>query len=212
MEALLQSQRLAVDREKSERTERKRQRKHERKKDRKQRRHVSSDSESDDERLPLLQSEPWHVMQFQLIDRVNSYGLAAPDSATLCGLAPAGAPTVTDMTDFERLIDYVRKIFYYSRVAHRAPPAGSHQSRSLATRHSLALLPRRVLTETVRMTGTAGLCLHRRPDDASRIRLELQNFGRGACDVARPGGHGAHTTRRALRAHTHVAVKRLVNR
>eukprot|EP00966_Prymnesium_polylepis_P244106 5645462-Prymnesium_polylepis.1 len=130
-------------------------------------------------------------MQFQLIDRVNSYGLAAPDSATLCGLAPAGAPT------------------YYSRVAHRAPPAGSHQSRSLATRHSLALLPRRVLTETVRMTGTAGLCLHRRPDDASRIRLELQNFGRGACDVARPGGHGAHTTRRALRAHTHVAVKRL---
>ena len=55
--------------------------KHDRKHDK--RRHRDSDSESGAEEQPpppQIQVEPWHGMQFELIDRINDYGLRL----TLC--------------------------------------------------------------------------------------------------------------------------------
>ena len=72
-------------------------------------------SDSDDEERPLrppqVQAEPWHCMQFELIDGVNDYGQHEPDSRVLRGLAPTSAPNVYDMSDFTRLVSYARETF-----------------------------------------------------------------------------------------------------
>ena len=72
-------------------------------------------SDSDDEERPLrppqVQAEPWHCMQFELIDGVNDYGQHEPDSRVLRGLALTSAPNVYDMSDFTRLVSYARETF-----------------------------------------------------------------------------------------------------
>ena len=95
-----------------------RHKKHKKKHDRKHdhnhgKRHRDSDSEGEEQPAPPLpvQVEPWHGMQFNLIDCISDYGVAAPDSCTLRGLARASAPNNFDMSDFARLLGYVRDTF-----------------------------------------------------------------------------------------------------
>ena len=90
----------------------KRARKHEGKHEK--RRHHASDSESgaeDQPPPPQIQVEPWHGMQFALIDGLGDYGTEAPGSRVIRGLAPAIAPNSFDMSDFVRLMGYVRNTF-----------------------------------------------------------------------------------------------------
>ena len=82
--------------------------KHERKhkSDKRGRDDHNSDASEDEEQPPLppqVHAEPWHCMQFALIDGINGYGEDTPDSRVLRGLAPSSAPGVVDMSNYTHL-------------------------------------------------------------------------------------------------------------
>ena len=143
---------------------------------REKRRDHDSDSEGE-EQLPTLQAEPWHGMQFELIDRISGYGTAAPDSLTLRGLAPVSAPGATDMSDFVRLVSYLRTTF----ELHAEIPVVLCVSVRGSLGLGLASQPRLSLTQSC-VCRVAGPLSHCGPDDAPRVPHELPN-GRPRCGV-----------------------------
>ena len=88
----------------------------------KEKRRHSSSSE-DEEQAPLLphplplQVEPWHSMQFQLIDCINPYHNGEPDSSQLRGQARSTSADCVDMSNFDRLMAYLRKTFELDEIS-----------------------------------------------------------------------------------------------
>ena len=85
----------------------------ERKRDRKKhkkRHHDSDGSSSEGEVQAEAPPPPWHRMAFDLVDGINGYGGATPDSRTLLGMASDGSAAV-DMSEYTRLVDYLRETF-----------------------------------------------------------------------------------------------------
>ena len=90
---------------KEKRAESKRKRKMHQKRD-----HDSDDSSSEGEVQAEAPPPPWHRMAFDLVDGINGYGGATPDSRTLLGMASDGSAAV-DMSEYTRLVDYLRDTF-----------------------------------------------------------------------------------------------------
>ena len=69
----------------------------ERKRNRKKhkRDHDSDGSSSEGEVQAEAPPRPWHRMAFDLVDGINGYGGATPDSRTLLGVALDGRPRLT---------------------------------------------------------------------------------------------------------------------
>ena len=76
----------------------------------KKRHHDSDGSSSEGGVQAEAPTWPWHRMAFDLVDGINGYGGATPDSRTLLGMASDGSAAV-DMSEYTRLVDYLRETF-----------------------------------------------------------------------------------------------------
>jgi hypothetical protein len=164
-------------------------RKHDRKRDKRRHHDSESDLGSGAEEQPppsQLQLEPWHGMQFELVDGIGDYGMEAPASRCIRGLAPAIAPNSFDMSDFVRLMGYVRNTFDLDPELSIELVASVRGRLARARPRSLANCS--LSEQGVLGTGT---CHHRR-DDAGWLSHELPHGG--ACGGARAyqGAQRAH--------------------
>ena len=89
----------------------------------KKRHHDSDGSSSEGGVQAEAPTWPWHRMAFDLVDGINGYGGATPDSRTLLGMASDGSAAV-DMSEYTRLVEYLRTTFQINaelRVVLRVP-------------------------------------------------------------------------------------------
>ena len=89
---------------------------------------------------------PWHRMAFDLVDGINGYGGATPDSRTLLGMALDGSAAV-DMSEYTRLVEYLRTTFQINaelRVVLRVPVRYQPEDASGASTHRPAPVHGRV--------------------------------------------------------------------
>ena len=120
----------------------------ERKRDRKKhkRHHDSDGSSSEGEVQAEAPTWPWHRMAFDLVDGINGYGGATPDSRTLLGMASDGSAAV-DMSEYTRLVDYLRDTFQINaelRVVLRVEVRTNLRMQACASTHRRAPVHGRV--------------------------------------------------------------------
>jgi hypothetical protein len=96
-------------RHRNKKSKHKDERKHKHKSDKRRHRDSDSDDEQQPPLPPQVQVQPWHCMQFELIDGVNRYGADGPDSRILRGLGLGDA--TEDMRNFTRLVSHLREAF-----------------------------------------------------------------------------------------------------
>ena len=112
----------------------------------KKRHHDSDGSSSEGGVQAEAPTWPWHRMAFDLVDGINGYGGATPDSRTLLGMASDGSAAV-DMSEYTRLVDYLRETFQINaelRVVLRVEVGTNLRMQACASTHRRAPVHGRV--------------------------------------------------------------------